>query len=81
MIYLFRNNEQFNKWINHKGKPSLTFSDDENRTAMDIAWGLGMILYIPEDPGNPRNIIDISNGIPKAACSESIKNLQLEFDL
>lgn len=81
MIYLFRNNEQFNKWIHQKGRPSLTFTDDENKYAMNMAWSLGMILYIPEDPGDPRNVIDVSNGIPKAACSETIKNLQLEFDL
>ena len=80
MIYLFRNNLQFNKWINHNAKPTLTFSDSENKSATDIAWSLGMILYKPEDPDNPRNVIDISNGIPKAACSETISNLQLEFD-
>ena len=80
MIYLFRNNKQFNDWINLKTKPALTFSNSENRYAMNMAWTLGMILYKPEDPANPRNIMDVPNGIPKAACAETIRNLQLEFD-
>ena len=80
MIYLFRNNQQFNKWLNHKSKPTLKFKMNEQGYAMRMAWELGMIFYIPEDKDNPRDIQHIPNGIPKAACSEILQNPQLEFN-
>ena len=81
MIYLFRNNQQFNRWINHETKPTLTFKMKEKGYATRMAWSLGMILYIPEDMDNPRDIKHVPNGIPKAACSVNIRNIQLELDL